>query len=116
MTQTTRLLKTKMFVEQLYVRRKVDGPPGSWEPPITQSKPIDKAINDWVDSTGNEIVNVSTPGMFMQWMDQERTIRLVVVTAMVTFIPALTQETTNNVNQINTNRQEPVPLGSGPEL
>ncbi len=87
--RTTRLLKTKMFVEQLVVRRKIGGSPGSWEPPISQSTPIDQAINNWVDQTGNEIVTVSAPSMFMQWMDSERTTRLVVCTVMLTYIPSV---------------------------
>jgi hypothetical protein len=86
---TTRLLKTKMFTEQLVVRRKKDGPPGSWEAPITQSRPLDDAINAWVDQTGNELVAITAPNMFMQWMDPDRTMRLVVAAVMVTYVPAV---------------------------
>jgi hypothetical protein len=87
---TTRLLKTKMFTEQLIIRRKKDGPPGSWDPPVSQSKPLDDAVNEWIDQTGNDLVNVTTPGMFMQWMDADRTTRLIVASVMVTYVPALT--------------------------
>lgn len=88
---TTRLLKTKMFAEQLLIKRKKDGPPGTWEPPLTQTPALDTAINAWVDSTGNEIVTITAPGMFMQWMDAEKTIRLVIASVMVTYVPALIQ-------------------------
>lgn len=78
-----------MFVEQLLIERKPDGPPGSWKAPRAQTKPLDAAINDWVDETGNEIAAVSPPSMFMQWMDTERTMRLVVASVMVTYVPAV---------------------------
>jgi hypothetical protein len=78
-----------MFMEQLIVRRKKDGPPGAWEAPTAQSKPLDEAINAWVDQTGNEIVTVTPPSMFMQWMDSERMMRLVIASVMVTYIPAI---------------------------
>jgi hypothetical protein len=84
----TRLLKTKLFTESLVIKRNPDIS-GSWGPPVTQSKPLDAAINAWVDKTGNEIVTVSTPGMFMQWMDKERITRLVIASVMVTYIPAI---------------------------
>ncbi len=87
--QKTRLLKTKLFNEQLIIKRKLDGPPDAWEPPVSQTAPLDKAVNDWVDSTGNEIVNVSTPGIYMQWTDPERTTRLVMWSIMVTYVPAV---------------------------
>lgn len=97
----TRLLKTKMFVEQLIVRRKKNGPPGTWDQPTVQSKALDQAMNDWVDQTGNEIVAVTAPGMFMQWMDQERMTRLVICSAIVTYIPAV---------------QPPRPLSQSPDV
>ncbi len=85
----TRLLKTKMFVEQLVIKRKLDGPPGAWEAPRSQTEPIDEQINKWIDKTGNELVSVTTPGIFMQWMDAERSLRLVITTVMVVYIPAV---------------------------
>lgn len=85
----TRLLKTKMFTEQLIVKRKIDGPPGAWEQPTLQSKPLDENINLWVDRTGNAIVSVTAPSMFMQWMDKERIQRLVICAVMVTYIPSI---------------------------
>lgn len=78
-----------MFIEQLVIRRRKDGPPGAWDPPLSMTKPLDEAVNDWVDQTGNEIVAVTAPGMFMQWMDGDRTMRLVVASVMVTFVPAI---------------------------
>lgn len=85
----TRLLKTKMFTEQLIVRRKKGGPPGAWEAPTTQSRPLDESINAWIDQTGNDLVSITAPNMFMQWMDTDRTMRLVVTAVMVTYVPAL---------------------------
>lgn len=78
-----------MFAEQLVVSRKVDNPIGIWAPPTSQTKPIDVSINDWIDQTGNELVSVSSPGIFMQWMDKERTQRLVISAVMVTYIPSV---------------------------
>jgi hypothetical protein len=56
---------------------------------VSQSPPLDETVNAWVDQTGNEIVTVSPPSMFMQWMDAERTTRLVVASVMVTYVPAI---------------------------
>jgi hypothetical protein len=78
-----------MFTEQLVVKRKKDGAPGVWSAPISQTQPLDTAVNAWVDQTGNEIVTITAPNMFMQWMDNERTVRLVVAAVMVTYIPAI---------------------------
>lgn len=105
---TTRLLKTKMFTEQLVVKRKKDGPPGSWEAPTMQTRPLDEAVNAWVDKTGNEIVTITAPSMFMQWMDVERTVRLVVASVMVTYVPALAFPTPmiqENLDESRTRRQ-----------
>ena len=114
----TRLLKTKMFTEQLVVRRKKDGPPGAWDPPISQSRPLDDAINAWVDQTGNEIVTVTAPNMFMQWMDGDRTMRLVVASVMVTYIPALAPPQPiledTNANRNNDAKLRPVVSGWEP--
>lgn len=82
----TRLLKTKLFVEQLIIKRREDG---LWEPPIAQGKSLDQAINDWIDQTGNEVVNLTAPSMYMQWMDTEKTVRVVLASVMVVFVPAI---------------------------
>lgn len=81
----TRLLKTKLFSEQLIIKRNKD----TWDPPLSQPIPLDQAINEWVDRTGNELVSVSTPGMYMQWMDAERVTRLIMTTVMAMYIPAV---------------------------
>lgn len=78
-----------MFVEQLVVKRVPNGPPDSWLPPISQSKPLDEAINTWVDQTGNELVGVPAPSLYMHWLDAQHTIRLVVASVLVTYIPAV---------------------------
>jgi hypothetical protein len=85
----TRLLKTKVFVEQLVVRRVPGKNPPEWGPPVQQSKAVDTQINEWVDLTGNEIAQVTAPHMHMQWMDKERTTRLVVATVSVTYYPVV---------------------------
>jgi hypothetical protein len=101
-------MKTKMFVEQMLISRDKDAPLGSWNPPKAQSKPIDDLINEWIDKTGSEVVNVTSPSMFMQWMDAERTQRLVIVSAMVTYIPAVPQlrpiKEDDRAKQLNTTK------------
>jgi hypothetical protein len=80
-----------MFVEQTTIKRKTTSPQITWYPPTKQTAPLDDAINRWVDKTGNEIITVSPPSMFMVWLDAEHSIRLIIASVMVTFIPAITQ-------------------------
>ncbi len=88
---STRLAKTKMFSEQLIVKRTT---PTTWGPAQSRGKPLDMSINEWVDITGNEIIAVTAPSMHIQWLDQEHTTRLIVAAVMVTYIPAVPIPTT----------------------
>ena len=84
----TRLFKTKMFSEQLVIDRAPNTETG-WSAPTKLSDAVDKQINDWVDKTGNEVVSVSTPGLYMTWLDPDKIKKLIFVSVMVMYIPSV---------------------------
>ncbi len=92
------LVKVKQFSEQLIVQRNLNG---SWGSPVLQTPALDDSINKWVDQTGNEIITVSTPGLLVQWMDAEKTIRMVMTTVMVIYSPAKSKNIPLKVSNVN---------------
>lgn len=91
LTKSTRLIKTKQFSERLTVKRHKDEKSGNyiWIEPTLHSLPLDEAINKWVDTTGNEIINITAPSIFTEWVDNEKTIKSIIVSVMILYISAV---------------------------
>ena len=73
------MLLTKTFIENRRYIRPVGAQPGQWQPIVSvpDETPLDVQIREWVEQTGNEIVNPGQVGIHVSWEDAQFSLRCV---------------------------------------
>lgn len=79
-------LKSKSFQETRYYYRPPGDSPDSWKLQ-EHTESLDKQINDWVDRSGAILQQASAPGMTHLWLDDDKTIKCLVIAVIVFYLP-----------------------------
>jgi hypothetical protein len=79
---------TKSFYEYRYHEVKPGGEPGE-DHVVKKSAPLDMQVREWVDETGSQILPPpSAPNTDTYWMNEERTLRCVIISMSVAYVPS----------------------------
>jgi len=65
--------------------------PSKWEKE-EETQSITEQVNNWVEETGNAIVNTSAPSIETQWWDDSMLTKSVTISVTVMYRPALNEQ------------------------
>ena len=78
------LHKTKLFSSQFVIEKSQDQEFWSL---VNKTEDIDKQINEWVDVTKSNIVNLSPPTMHAEWLDNTYAKKVIILSIVVIYAP-----------------------------